>query len=112
MDITDRYNITIVLSNTNLISVTTTLSGTTYTNTGTVFVNPFFAFDPLNMLAWFMIFVAVGVGIRKPTSFIIAWIGMAIIGVFNIDPIYGQWTLFLLVTGFVLYHLYRRIQKV
>lgn len=102
-NITDLYDISIVLSNTNLISITTTYTDSIYSNVGTIYVNPFFLFDPIALLAWLMIFVAVGAMIQKPTTFIIAWIGCAVTGMFNIAPVYAQWILFLLITGLVMY---------
>jgi hypothetical protein len=69
-------------------------------------------FNPLAVLAWLMVFIMVGIAIGKPTSFIIAWSGLAITGVFNAVPIYAQWSLFLLIVAFMLYHFFYRMRRV
>jgi microcystin-dependent protein len=106
------YTITTIISNSNLFTMTTTLSGTHNYATGVLSFNPFIQFEPIRTLAAFMILLFIGVGLQKPTSFIIAWIGLALFGIFSYNiPIYWYWVCLLLSTAFIMYRFFNSVKK-
>ena len=107
-----NYTITAIISNTNLFTMTTITSTSRYTSTGIISFNPFTPFEPIRTLTAFMILLFIGVGLQKPTSFIIAWIGLALFGIFSYNiPIYWYWTCLMLSTAFIMYRFFNSMKK-
>jgi hypothetical protein len=105
--ITETIQIAIEFSNTTAISLSTHTISDTYVTEGTVYI-PYLwsSFDPIRILSSLMIFLAIGVMMKKPTAFLIAWASLTIFGVFSQPGIYWYWTGILLCTLFMLYHLF------
>lgn len=110
-DLTDVYDINIVLTNTNQISINTYYDGTIYYNIGTIFFNPFVMFDPMRVLSSLMIFVMIGVAFKKTLHSVLVWLGLSITGLFNLGSIYWQWTLVLLLASYMFYRLLHGMKK-
>lgn len=106
----ETITITIEFSQTAAIHASTVCSQTCAT-TGIIFLPfPWSAFNPIAVLASLLIFLSIGVAMKKPTSFILAWVGLTLTGIFSQDGIYWYFTAILLITLFMLYHLFR-LQK-
>jgi microcystin-dependent protein len=108
-----NYDILAVISNTNHLTVTTILSGTSYYSNGILYFNPFTAFDPIRTITGLMVLLLIGVGLGKPTSFIIVWIGLALFGFFSYDiPVYWNWIIIMLSSSFIIYLFLHKMKKV
>jgi microcystin-dependent protein len=108
-----NYDILAVISNTNHLTITTILSGTSYYSNGILYYNPFSAFDPIRTITGLMVLLLIGVGLGKPTSFIIVWIGLALFGFFSYDiPVYWNWIIIMLSSSFIIYLFLHKMKKV
>jgi microcystin-dependent protein len=108
-----QYDILAVISNTNHLTVTTILSGTSYYSNGVLYYNPFSAFEPIRTITGLMVLLLVGVGLGKPISFIIVWIGLALFGFFSYDiPVYWNWIIIILSSSFIIYLFLHKMKKV
>lgn len=112
--ITETISVTLEFSNTAFISITTTTVTTnTFQTQGTIYIPYLYnMFDPIAILASFLVFGLVGVMLKKPTTFIIAWIGFLFSGIFNQGGIYWIWVTIMMITFMVLYHLFREVTNV
>lgn len=102
--ITETYYITIAFSQTSSISLTTQTISDTYVTTGVVYIPYVWSgFNPYVVLASLMILLAVGVSMKKPTAFILIWIGLLISGVFFQTSIFVQFAVLLVTASFMIY---------
>jgi hypothetical protein len=113
--ITETYQILILFSNTAKISATTTTVATnTYATIGEIYLPyPHAIFDPIAVLASMLLFLLVGMGIKKPTSFAILWIGLLFSGVLSqgqYQGVYWAFALFAILTTFIIYQFFKNIQ--
>lgn len=114
-NITDVYNIAIVISSTNLISYTTVFTNNIYYNNGTIFVSPIGLmpnFDPIRVLASLMIFLLIGVFYKKTLNMSLIWLGLTMTGVLNLASVYIQFSILLCVSIFLIYKTYHSFKKV
>lgn len=109
--ITETTQISLAFSQTANISLTTlTMATNTFSTTGTIYLPyPFLAYEPITTLASFLLFLFIGVMLGKPTSFIIAWIGLMLFGIFSIENAYWSYSLLVVLSGFTLYRYFHTI---
>ena len=107
--ITETIHITIEFSKTASVNLTTTTVITgTYQTEGTVYLPYLYTtFNPMIVITSFILFTAIGVMMKKPTSFIIAWIGFVITGVLSDIPIYYSYVAIAMIALFMMYHAFR-----
>jgi len=112
--ITETTVVSIEWSNTAAVSLTTTTIETnTYRTEGYIYIPyPYSVFDPISVLASFLIFLAVGTAMHKPTSFIIAWFALVVLGIFSHGSAYIAYTIILLMSAFFVYRFLKKTKEV
>ena len=113
---TDVYNIMIIITNTNLISYTTTYTNATYYNDGFVYINPssFFVlptFDPLRVFSSLIIFLLVGLAMKKSINAILIWLGLLFTGTLNTIGIYWQFAILIMISSYVIFKFVHGVKK-
>lgn len=107
--ITETINISIEFGQTAEISLTTTtVASNTYETTGTIYLPAFYsAYNHLVVIASFTLFLFIGSAMKKPTSFILAWIGLTMAGAFSHGNVYWSFLVLAMLAAFTLYLMIR-----
>jgi microcystin-dependent protein len=114
--ITNTTTIGLILTNTLGISISTIpVTTNTTVTTGTLYL-PFTLYqavnyDPYRILSSLTIFLAIGVMIKKPTAFIIAWLGLTLFGIFSLPGVFWYWTAIMLISLFMLFWLFSTMTR-